>query len=109
MDLVVIYYTVREFIDIGWDDFSWFTASFIELMGIMYFFEKAFGIIIEGHLVYISLITMFVFFYNFGKYKKRKGIYDKSVYVGADIDPVIKEILEASRLIIEHYKIKTKE
>ncbi len=107
MDLVSAYYTARELIDIGWDDFSWFTASFIDLMGIMYFFERAFGIVIEGHLVYMFLITMFVFFYNFGKYKKRKGIYDKSEYVSAEIDPVTREILQAASLIIKHYKKQT--
>ena len=93
------YYRAQNFVDIGWGEFSWFNDSLIELMAIIFILEKAFGITIEGHWVYISLASAFIFFYNFGKFLKKKKIYDISEYVNADIDPVQKEILEAARII----------
>jgi len=72
-------------------------------MGILYFLENALGIIIKGYSIGVGLIVLFVLFYNLGKFLKKKGIYDTSEYVIADIDPVTKKILKAADLIIKHY------
>ena len=92
------YYRFQTFVDIGWGEFSWFSDSLVELMAILYLLEYM-GITVNGHFVYVALIAAFILFYNLGKLLKRKGIYDTSEYVGADIDPVTKEILEAARII----------
>jgi len=105
MDLISAYYRAQEYINIGWGEVSWFTNSLIELMAVLYILEYM-DITVRGNFIFIALIAAFIFFYNFGKLLKRTGVYDKSSYVSADIDPVTNEILEASRLIIEHYKNK---
>ncbi len=99
------YYRIQNFIDIGWGEFSWFSDSLVELMAILYLLEYM-GITVGGHFVYITLIAAFILFYNFGKFLKRTGIYDTSEYVSADIDPVSKINLEASKLIIKHFEDK---
>lgn len=99
------YYRIQNYIDIGWAEFSWFSDSLVELMAILYLLNYM-GITVSGHFVYVVLIGAFIVFYNFGKFLKKKGIYDTSEYVGADIDPVTKEILEAARLIKKHYSSK---
>ena len=92
------YYRTQTFIDIGWKEFSWFNDSLIEMMAIVYLLEKS-GVIVEGTLIYFILVGAFIFFYIFGKILKATGVYDISEYVGATIDPVQKEILEAARII----------
>ena len=67
-------------------------------MAVIYLLEKL-GVNIEGQIVFYVLIGAFVFFFLFGVFLKRTKIYDKSMYVDADIDPVKKEILEAARKI----------
>lgn len=71
-------------------------------MAILYVLEYV-GITVSGHFVYIALIAAYIFFYNLGKFLKRRGIYDISEYVNADIDPVTKKILEAAELIINDH------
>ena len=67
-------------------------------MAIIYLLEKL-GIIVEGSLVFYILAGAFLFFFLFGIFLKKTRIYDKSMYVDAEIDPVKKEILEAARRI----------
>jgi len=98
LDIVGKYYRVQTFIDVGWKEFSWFNNSLIELMAVIYLLEKL-GIEIKGNLVFYILAAAFIFFFFFGLLLKKMKIYDKSMYVDADIDPVKKEILEAARKI----------
>ena len=98
MDFIEKYYRIQTYIDLGWREFSWFNDSLIELMAILYILERV-GIIVEGTIVYFILLSAFVFFFIFGYLLKKIGVYDKSQYVSADIDPVQKEILEAARRI----------
>ena len=98
MNLIERYYRAQTFIDIGWGEFSWFNDSLIELMAVIYILEKL-GIIVEGSLIAWVLFGAFVVFFLFGFLLKRLKIYDKSRYVEADIDPVMKEILKAARKI----------
>ena len=102
LQLAEIYYKFQFYVNLGWGEFSWFSDSLVELMAILYLLEYM-GITVDGHFVYIILIAAFVLFYNFGKLLKRKGIYDKSVYVEAELDPVTVELLEAARIIIKHH------
>lgn len=74
-------------------------------MAILFVLEYV-GITVDSHFVPIALVAAFIFFYNFGKFLKKKGIYDTSEYVVADIDPVTKKMLEAAELIIKHYDKK---
>ena len=67
-------------------------------MAVVYLLEKL-GIVVEGEMIFYVLMSAFVFFYLFGLFLKKMKIYDKSMYVDADIDPVKKEILEAARKI----------
>jgi len=67
-------------------------------MAVVYLLEKL-GIVISGNMVFYILTGAFIFFFIFGVFLKRMEIYDKSMYVDADIDPVKKEILEAARKI----------
>ena len=67
-------------------------------MAVIYLLEKL-GVQIEGQTVFYVLIGAFIFFFFFGLLLKKMKIYDKSMYVDADIDPVKKEILEAARKI----------
>jgi spore germination protein GerM len=103
MNLIKKYYEIQAHIDIGWGEFSWFNDSLIELMAIIYILEKL-GVIVEGSLVYIILISAFIFFYLFGRILKVFKIYDKRQYVEAEIDPVMGEILEAARKINEKHR-----
>jgi len=98
LNIVGKYYRVQTLIDVGWREFSWFNNSLIELMAVVYLLEKL-GFIIEGDLIFYILIGAFIFFFLFGLLLKKTKIYDKSMYVDADIDPVKKEILEAARRI----------
>lgn len=103
MKLAEKYYRTQRFIDIGWGEFSWFNNSLIELMAIVFLLERM-GVVIKGNLIWIVLMGAFVFFYNFGKYLKKRRIYDTSEYVDAEINPVTKEILEAARIIKKELK-----
>ena len=67
-------------------------------MAVVYLLEKL-GIVVEGEMIFYVLMSAFVFFYLFGRLLKKTKIYDRSMYVDADIDPVKKEILEAARKI----------
>ena len=67
-------------------------------MAVIYLLEKL-GVQIEGQTVFYVLIGAFIFFFLFGLLLKKMKIYDRSMYVDADIDPVKKEILEAARKI----------
>ena len=103
MDLVSTYYSIQEYINIGWGELSWFTDSLVELMAVLYILEYI-GVKVSGEFVYIALIAAFIFFYNFGKLLKRTGAYDKSQYVAAEIDPVTKKLLKAAEIIIENHR-----
>ena len=96
--IVTGYYRVQTFIDIGWKEVSWFNNSLIELMAVVYLLEKM-GITISGNMIAYVLLSAFVFFFLLGKLLKKTKIYDKSMYVDADIDPVKNEILKAARKI----------
>ena len=66
------YYKAQIYIDIGWGEFSWFNDSLIELMAVLYILEYV-GITVGSHFIPVVLIAAFIFFYNFGKFlKKRK-------------------------------------
>jgi len=99
--IVTGYYRVQTFIDIGWREVSWFNNSLIELMAVVYLLEKM-GIIVAGDMIMYVLLGAFVFFFAFGKLLKKTKIYDKSMYVDADIDPVKNELLKAARKINDH-------
>ena len=101
--LITWYYEAQTYIDIGWGEVSWWDSSLIQLMAYLYVLEKI-GIIIEGEIVVVILISLFVGFYFFGIFLKTIGVYDKSVYIEAEIDPFSKELLEAARIIIEYHK-----
>jgi len=105
MKIVERYYKTQTYIDIGWREFGWFNSSLIELMAITYILEKL-GIVVSGSTLYWVLVAAFIFFFLFGLFLKRTGIYDKSQYVDAEIDPVTKEILEAARIICQKQKSK---
>lgn len=108
LKLVEKYYRVQEFVNIGWAEFSWFNDSLIEMMAIIFLLESSFGIKVQGKLIPIALISAFVLFYNFGKYLKRKHIYDMSEYVRAKIDPVQDKILRAAEIILKEHSEKLK-
>lgn len=105
LKIIEKYYRAQTFIDLGWGEFSWFNNSLVDLMAIIYVLEKT-GVIIEGTVVYYILFGAFFFFYIFGRLLKRFGIYDRSMYVEADIDPVQKKILKAAEIVIEDSKKK---
>jgi len=92
------YFRMQSFIDIGWGEFSWFNDSLVEMMAVIYILEKL-GVVIEGTTVYWILIGAFVFFWGFGKFLKRSGVYDRALYVDAELDPVTMELLKAARKI----------
>jgi hypothetical protein len=96
------YYRFQTYVDIGWGEFSWFNDSLVELMAVLYILEKV-NIIIEGNMVYALLAGAFIGAFGFGYLLKRIGVYDQSQYIDAEIDPVSKINLEASKLIIEYF------
>ena len=96
---IIKYYRFQTFVDIGWGELSWFWDALVEMMAILYILEKI-GILIEGSIVIYILLGAFVVFYLLGKLLKKMRIYDTSVYVDADINPVQKELLKAARIII---------
>lgn len=98
MKLIEKYFRMQSFIDIGWAEFSWFNDSLVEMMAVIYILEKL-GVVIEGTTVYWILIGAFVFFWGFGKFLKRSGVYDRALYVDAELDPVTMELLKAARKI----------
>ncbi len=100
------YYKIQAYIDIGWGEVSWFSNSLIELMAIVFFLEKL-GLVIVGSTATFILIGAFLASFLFGLLLKKLGIYDKSIYVITDIDPVEKKLFEAANLIIKHYKKQT--
>jgi len=97
------YYKIQAYIDIGWAEVSWFSNSLIELMAIVFFLEKL-GLVIVGSTATFVLIGAFLASFLFGLLLKHIGIYDKSIYVITDIDPVQRELFKAAKLIIKHYK-----
>jgi len=99
------YYKIQTYIDLGWGEFSWFNDSLIELMALIFILERI-GVVVEGSIVYFILFGAFIFFYVAGRILKVLGIYDKSQYVDAEIDPVAKEVLEAARIIIKDHSEK---
>jgi len=103
--IITWYYKAQVYIDIGWGEISWWDSSLIQLMAYLYLLEKI-GIVIEGQIVVFILIGLFIGFYFFGLFLKHIGVYDKSVYIETEIDPVSKELLEAARIIIKHNKDK---
>ena len=82
----------------GWAEFSWFNDSLIEMMAILYLLERV-DIVIKGTIIYYCLVGAFAVFFVFGFLLKKIGVYDKAIYVDAEINPVQKEILEAARRI----------
>jgi len=102
---VSCYYRAQYFVDIGWGEFSWFSNALLEMMAVCYFLERI-GLEISGMFVIVVLVLVFVVTYLFGRLFKKIGLYDKSVYVGSEINPWQKEILEAARLIKKHSKEK---
>lgn len=107
LKLIEKFYRTQAFIDIGWGELDWWDSAIIKLMAYLYVFEKL-GIIIVGMTIIYILIIAFIFFYILGKTLKKFGIYDKSMYVVADIDPVEKDKLRAARIIIELFGDKIK-
>ena len=105
--VIAWYYKAQTYIDIGWGEVSWWDSSLIQLMAYLYVLEKI-GVIIEGQVVVYILIGLFVGFYFFGLFLKTVGVYDRSVYIGAEIDPLSKELLESARIIIAYHSRKQK-
>jgi len=100
LNLAERYYKFQTYVDISWGELSWFSDSLVELMAILYILEKI-GIVVVGGVIIYALMGAYIFFFFFGLILKRTGIYDKSQFVDAEIDPVSKENLEASRKINE--------
>jgi len=101
--VITWYYKAQIYIDIGWGEVSWWDSSLIQLMAYLYVLEKI-GVIIEGEIVVFILVSLFIVFYFFGLFLKAIGVYDKSVYIEAEIDPFSKELLEAARIIKKYHK-----
>jgi len=99
------YYKAQTYVDIGWGEASWWNSSLVELMAVLYILEKI-GIVVVRETVVFVLIGAFVGFFLLGVLLKAIGIYDRSVYVDAEIDPAQKEILEAARLITKYLNNK---
>lgn len=100
------YYKAQTYVDIGWGEASWWNSSLVELMAVLYILEKI-GIVVVRETVVIVLIGAFAGFFLLGVLLKTIGIYDRSVYVDAEIDPAQKEILEAARLITKYLNNKS--
>lgn len=94
------YYRAQSYVDIAWGEFEWWTDSLPSMMAFVYLSEKI-GILISGTGIGVMIATAFIGCYFIGRFFKRIGTYDRSVYVEADIDPYSKELLEAARIIIK--------
>ena len=103
LKIIEEYYRTQEYINIGWAEVGWFNSSLIELMAIVYLLELTFGIKVQGELIPIALLSAFILFYNFGRFLKKKKIYDMAEYVSARINPIQDKLLRAAEIIIKEY------
>ena len=94
------FYKIKLYFDIANIQVSWFFGKGPEIMSVLYILEK-FDVILVKKQIIILILVAFVSFVLFGLVWKLIGFYDIEKYVGADIDPVLKELLEAARKINE--------
>jgi len=102
MKLVEKYYRFQRFVDIGWGELNWWYQAIVDLV-VLIVLLKEIGIIVEGSVLWAILLIALLVFYILGRILKATKIYDTSEYVGANIDPVSKINLEASKIIIEKF------
>lgn len=97
------FYMVRFYFNIIVAEISWISGKFPELMAVVYLAEKM-GLTITKQGIITFTLLGFVSLVLLGVLWKHTGIYDVSMYVGARMDPVQKELLEAARRINKNDK-----
>ena len=96
---------IKSYFDIANTQTGWVTGKAVDIMGVLFIFEK-FGIIVEGATLAILMVFVFIGMVTFGLMFKKAGLYDGQQEAATNLNAVTKEMYDAAKLINKRYKKK---
>ena len=94
------FFLFKFYMNVALVQINWFLSKGPEIMSIVYFLEKA-GVYLSLLQIFGGAFIGFCIIALFGLIIRKVGWYDKETYIDAEINPVLRENILASRAIMK--------